>query len=285
MTLAVPPEPLGVPDAQLTRLERRVAREREARLAAERIAEEQTRRLWALAGDLEHLVAVRTAELGAARDAAERANATKSAVLAQLGHLSMSPVHVALGLVELQLRETGADDAPRLRTVATTLQELHRLFRNLHVVAEADAGTLGLSIAPVDVVDVVEGSVGLLRQAALRRGILLVTELPEHRPAPIVTDAMRLSHLLDEVLGGLVRTAGPGRLTVAISPRAIDGRIGVRMAACPAAGAEPIERAAWTDIDLEDLSADAVTRLAAALGAHLPPGPGVVVDVAPMDDA
>jgi signal transduction histidine kinase len=289
VSVAVPPESdLDEPNQRLLRLERRVARERAARLAAEQIAEEQTRRLWTIAGDLERVVALRTAELAAARDAAERANAVKSAVLARLGHLSMSPVHVALGLVELELRETGAEAAPRLRTVATTLQELHRLFRNLHVVAEADAGTIEVTTAPVDVVALAEGSVGLLRQAALRRGILLVTELPEHRPAPVVTDAMRLSHLLDEVLGSVVRKARPGRLTVAVLPRAIAGRIGVRVEARATAGldradrADRTDRTAWADVDLEDLSASAVERLAAALGARLEHGQGACLDIPPM---
>jgi signal transduction histidine kinase len=236
VSVAVPPESdLDEPNQRLLRLERRVARERAARLAAEQIAEEQTRRLWTIAGDLERVVALRTAELAAARDAAERANAVKSAVLARLGHLSMSPVHVALGLVGLEV-----------------------------------------TTAPVDVVALAEGSVGLLRQAALRRGILLVTELPEHRPAPVVTDAMRLSHLLDEVLGSVVRKARPGRLTVAVLPRAIAGRIGVRVEARATAG---LDRA---DVDLEDLSASAVERLAAALGARLEHGQGACLDIPPM---
>jgi hypothetical protein len=46
--------------------------------------------------------------------------------------------------------------------------------------------------------------------------------------------------------------------------------------------ADRTDRTAWADVDLEDLSASAVERLAAALGARLEHRQGACLDIPPM---
>ncbi len=260
---------------EIERLERRLRRERTARLAAEEIAEEQTRRLWALAGQLERQVQERTAELVDARAAAARADEAKTVFLARLGHVTLSPIHVASGLLELVARGASPAERDRIALIGQTLSDIHRLFRNLHVVADADAGSLRLDVQPVAVLDCIERAVATVRTPALRRGVFVVAETPGREPPVIETDPLRLVHLLEELLGAAVTAVRPGRLVVLVDDAGDGTRIMI-----PTPGADPatpIATAVW-DGDETDLGPAAVERLAGALGATVrTDGDGVVV--------
>ena len=74
------------PAEQVARLERRLQRERAARLEAEQIAEDGMLALWQHTVELDHEVDRRTRDLSIALEASTTAERTRRAVLGQLGH-------------------------------------------------------------------------------------------------------------------------------------------------------------------------------------------------------
>ena len=80
-------------DDQVERLERRVQRERAARLEAEQLAEEGMHALWQHTVELDREVERQTRDLRLALEAATSADRTRRAFLGQLGHELATPLH------------------------------------------------------------------------------------------------------------------------------------------------------------------------------------------------
>ena len=119
-------EPLGLDGApeRIARLERRIARERDARAQAERMLEMKSLELYeaneslrALARSLEEQVVVRTSQLAEARDRAEEAGRAKGDFLAMMSHEIRTPLIGVLGMAEL-LASSHLDEEQR-QQVAT----------------------------------------------------------------------------------------------------------------------------------------------------------------------
>ena len=98
--------------SNVEQLKQRLERERQARKAAEAIAEEKTReiydtnlRLQQLNSRLEELVRQRTTELAAARDEAVRASRAKSGFLASMSHELQDAAECLIGYSEILLEE------------------------------------------------------------------------------------------------------------------------------------------------------------------------------------
>lgn len=258
------------------RLERRLARERTARLEAERIAEAGTRHLFELNADLDARVAQRTLDLAEANRAVHEVSLAKTRLLAAISHQAFTPVHQAVGSIELAVTATTDTWAREQLDRATgALTAIERLFRNLLVVAEADSRGLSLAVAPTDLAALLADAVTHWRPLCTRQHSLLVADVHAAAGLALRTDALRLRHALDELLHNAVRYTAGGivHLGVEVSDDAVTVVVRDEGPGLPPALADHLFEPFSGEHDPQGaglgLGLAACARIAAALGGEL----------------
>ncbi|MGB0435718.1 MAG: hypothetical protein ACPGVY_11435 [Mycobacterium sp.] len=215
---------------RLERLERRLARERTARLQAEAIAERVTSDRWELRQQLEEKLALRTSELAAARVAAAEAVTEQERFTAAIAH----DLRTALGALFFLADSLSPEEPPN----AQQLEQLRNLLAGMRTVmdsqasattaADADAerrNAAGRSpTSPMTLADVVSAHEGTWHRVAARAGKLLMLDIetPSSQMQAGFGDEVNeivlgvIQHRLDdsEPVIELHLTLGPGGLQV-----------------------------------------------------------------------
>lgn len=207
---------------QITRLEKRVQRERNARLEAERIAEDGMRSLYLANRDLDERILERTRQLDEALEAAHTANRAKTAFLAHMSHHLRTPLNGVVGMLEL-LGDADYEDhqsawhASALRSA----RRLDRLVRQLLSFVEVDGVDLRRTAPIRPLTEELVSIEARWRQPMLRAGQLPMFDLTSVDDLWIAAPP-QLSTLFDEVFSNVVEHAGPGPVEVRV--RAIADR-------------------------------------------------------------
>ncbi len=163
------------------------------------------------------------AELEAARDAAESANQAKSRFLAVTSHELRTPLHAILGTAE-QLQKTQLSDSQRegiavLRDAGKTLLAL---VNDLLDFARIESGKLELRMGATPLAEVFDHALGMVRPAAMCKGLDLSANVGSDVPAAIVTDSLRLGQVLVNLLGNAVKFTARGSVQLLVDPGARD---------------------------------------------------------------
>lgn len=210
--------PSLAPDSEerISRLERRLERERRIRQEAEDIAERGMRQLWVANRDLEARVEARTAELQNSLGAATAASEAKERFLSELGHNLTTPLHALLGQLELiDPQGLSEDDRERLSSSRHHASALAMLLRRLVDLAAAGGPSAPGAIvdrAPADWLN--STTTSWARPAAVSGHLLLSTNEATEQTARL--DWHRLSHLADIALANATEHTvhGPIQLTL-----------------------------------------------------------------------
>ena len=204
-------------DQQIRRLERRIERERRARLDAEQIAERGMRDLWLANQELESRVAERTIELERSLRAARMASEAKEAFLAELGHELATPLHAVLGLLELIDRDKLAgDDRARLEQAAISARQLADLLFGLVELAGAEGSVTSDEIETIAPTVWLDQLIEPWTRRAASAGQLLVP-ICNASTRPVAAPWARLRQMVDLLLDNAVVHAGPGMLRVELA--------------------------------------------------------------------
>jgi signal transduction histidine kinase/CheY-like chemotaxis protein/HPt (histidine-containing phosphotransfer) domain-containing protein len=157
------------------------------------------------------------AKLATAKEAAEEANRAKTRFLAVTSHELRTPLHAVLGIAE-QLQKTPLDASQQeglavLRDAAATLLTL---VDDLLDLARIESGKLELRMEPVPLGPLVDRTLSLVRPAAEGKGLCLSLAREAGLPAAIVTDRLRLSQVLLNLLGNAVKFTDRGSVTLSL---------------------------------------------------------------------
>lgn len=210
---------------QEARWARRVARERQARQAAEGLLEEKSlalyeanRALQSLADGLERQVAERTHELQLALTRAEGATRAKSEFLAMMSHEIRTPMNGILGMAELMSMSSLNDEQQgQLAVIRKSGEILLGLINDILDLSKIEAGKLDLEARPFVLRDELGSVLALYRALAEEKSLELRFACDPSVPECIVGDSIRLRQIVSNLLSNALKFTAKGTVVLELS--------------------------------------------------------------------
>lgn len=153
-------------------------------------------------------------EITAAKEAAERADRTKSEFLASMSHELRTPLNAILGFSEMMKEETfGPHGDPHYldysHDIHASGSHLLTLINDILDLSKIEAGRFELDRSEIDPSDLVESALRLIRERADAGGLELATSIDPDLPT-IVGDERRLLQVLLNLLSNAVKFTPTG---------------------------------------------------------------------------
>ena len=171
---------------------------------------------------LEALVASRTTELRAAKEAAETASRAKSAFLANMSHEIRTPMNAILGYAQLLRRDPGlgGEQKQKLDIIHSSGAHLLTLINDILEMSKIEAGRATLTVEPFDLPEMLNDVRLMFRELTEDKGLRLTFEQDPHLPRALAGDAVKVRQVLINLLSNAVKFTERGRVAVRVSSRA-----------------------------------------------------------------
>ena len=168
-------------------------------------------------GVLETLVDERTAELVAARNEAERANAYKSIFLSRMSHELRTPMNAILGFAQiLELDAEGFSETQRgnVKEILEAGNHLLSLINEVLDLAKIESGKMEISMEKVDVGELLQQSISLVQHQASIRQLEIIDHISSEGYT-VMADFIRLKQVLLNLLNNAAKyNCQYGRITL-----------------------------------------------------------------------
>jgi PAS domain S-box-containing protein len=163
---------------------------------------------------LEDLVAERTTQLAAAKEAAEAASIAKSAFLANMSHEIRTPLNAITGMAHL-IRRGGltAQQADQLGKLEAAGEHLLGIINAILELSKIEAGKYALEEMPLRIESLLANVTSILRPRADAKHLPLRIEI-EAMPHGLVGDATRLQQAVLNYAGNAVKFTEKGGVTI-----------------------------------------------------------------------
>ena len=155
------------------------------------------------------------AALRLARDEARSADAAKSLFLANMSHEIRTPMNAVIGLTHLVL-QTRLDDTQRdyLTKVQTSSKALLALLNDILDYSKIDAGKVVLEAEEFSPEETIENVGNLFSAKVEEAGLDLLFEIDRDMPPRLVGDALRLTQVLNNLVGNAIKFTSVGEVVI-----------------------------------------------------------------------